>query len=45
MAALLLNPEVGMAVASRRAWAFKGGVERIQQAASISKSHPQRERY
>jgi len=40
VAAMLLNPEVGKAVASRRAWAFKSGVERIKQAATISKSHP-----
>jgi hypothetical protein len=40
VAALLLNPEVGKAVASRRAWAFKTGVERIQRAATIAKSHP-----
>ena len=40
VAALLLNPEVGRWLESRRAWAFKGGVERIKHAASISKSHP-----
>jgi hypothetical protein len=40
VAALLLTPEVGMAVASNRAWAFEGAVERIRRAAAVARSHP-----
>jgi hypothetical protein len=40
VAALLLDPDVGMAIASKRAWAFGRAVERIKQAAAISRTHP-----
>jgi len=40
VAALLLDPEVGKAIASGRAWVFEGATKRIRQAAAISRSHP-----
>jgi hypothetical protein len=40
VAALLLDPEVGMAIASKRAWVFERAVKRIKEAAAVSRSHP-----
>lgn len=40
VAALLLTPEVGVAIASKRAWAFEGAMKRIRQAAAASRTHP-----
>ncbi|NOT08118.1 MAG: hypothetical protein HOP28_07925 [Gemmatimonadales bacterium] len=40
VAALLLDPEVGKAIASGRAWLFEGAAARIKRAAGISRSHP-----
>jgi hypothetical protein len=40
MAALLLDPEVGRAIATKRAWLFEGATQRIKQATSKGGSHP-----
>jgi hypothetical protein len=40
MAALLLDPEVGRAIATKRAWQFERAAERIKQATSKGGSHP-----
>jgi hypothetical protein len=40
VAALLLHPEVGLAVASGRAWTHEGAVKRIREAAKAAKTHP-----
>ena len=40
MAALLLDPEVGRAIATRRAWVFERAAERIKQATKQGGSHP-----
>jgi hypothetical protein len=40
VAALLLDPEVGKAIATGRAWLFTGATKRIKQAATISRTHP-----
>jgi len=40
MAALLLDPVVGRAIASNRAWLFEGAAQRIKQAISRGGSHP-----
>lgn len=40
VAALLLDPEVGKAIASKRAWAFPRAADRIKRAAALSRTHP-----
>jgi len=40
VAALLLDPDVGRAVATGRAWAFERGAARIRQALSVGRGHP-----
>jgi hypothetical protein len=40
VAALLLDPDVGKAIATGRAWMFEDATTRIKQAAAISRSHP-----
>lgn len=40
VAALLLDPEVGKAVASGRAWLFERGAARIKRAAALARTHP-----
>jgi hypothetical protein len=39
-AALLLDPEVGKAIATGRAWEFKGAVDRIRRVLTSARSHP-----
>ncbi len=40
MAALLLDPEVGRAIATERAWLFEGAVEKIKEATRRGPNHP-----
>ena len=40
VAALLLDPEVGRAVASGKVWAFERAAKRIQQAMAAGRGHP-----
>lgn len=40
MAALLLDPEVGRAIATERAWLFEGAAEKIRQATRRGGNHP-----
>src|SRR5262245_24439614 len=40
MAALLLDPEVGKAIATKRAWVFERAAERIKEATKQGGSHP-----
>jgi hypothetical protein len=40
VAALLLDPEVGKAVATGRAWAFERGAARLRQALTMGRTHP-----
>jgi hypothetical protein len=39
MAALLLDPEVGRAISTGRAWQFEGAAEKIRQALSSGRNH------
>jgi hypothetical protein len=40
VAALLLDPEVGKAIATGRAWVFENAAKRIKQAISVGRNHP-----
>jgi len=40
VAALLLDPEVGKAIATERAWEFKGAAARIKRVLTSARSHP-----